>query len=194
MYDYIEGDLVSKQPTQVVVVAGGVGYRFTVPLSTSDALPDSGRVRVYAHLLLRDEELRLYGFATEEERRLFLRLIAISNVGPGTALTVLSGMTVDEFRRAVAQEDLAALCRVKRIGQKTAERIVVELRSQMQRELLELPPEGVRTTSLTTDAIAAMIALGYRRSDSEKAVRRALDRLGVRATLEELVRAALQQV
>jgi len=194
MYDYVEGELVSKRPAQVVLETGGVGYRFTVPLSTSDVLPDGGRVKLFAYLHIRDEELRLYGFATEDERSLFLRLTAVSNIGPGTALTVLSGMTVNDFRRAVAREDLPALCRVKGIGRKTAERIVVELRAQMQRELVELPPEGLRASALVSDAVAAMLALGYRRSDSEKAVRRALDRLGAKANLEELVRAALQQV
>ena len=105
MFDYVEGELVHKTPTQAVIAAGGVGYRFTIPVSTFDKLPESGPARLLAHLHVREDIFRLYGFATDDERRLFVRLIAIQGIGPGTAIALLGGMSVDEFRRAVATEE-----------------------------------------------------------------------------------------
>jgi len=194
MFDFVEGELVSKSPTQIVVASGGVGYRFTVPLSTFDAFSGESRAKVLAYLHVREDELRLYGFATEGERRLFVRLIGLSGIGPGTAIALLSGMSVDEFRSAVGNQDLTGICRVKGIGRKTAERIVVELKDEMARELLESPVAGVAASPLTSDAVAAMLALGYRRSDSEKAIARAFEKLGRDTPIEEIVRKALQLV
>lgn len=193
MYDHIEGELISKSPAQAVISAGGVGYSFTIPISTFDALPDRGRAKLLVYLHVREEVLRLYGFASEKERKLFLRLISVSGIGPGTALAILNGLTVEEFRRAVASEEVSTLCRVKGIGRKTAERIIVELRRDMERELLE-EPAARGAANLTADAVQAMLVLGYTRSASEAAVTRALEKVGHDATPERLVREALQQV
>ncbi len=194
MYDFVEGEIVSRTPTQVVIAAGGVGYRFTVPVSTFDALPATGIARVLAHLHVREDHLRLFGFATEDERRLFIRLIGISGVGPGTAIALLNGMSVDEFRRAAANEQFSDICRVKGIGRKTAERIVLELKVEMARELAESPQAGAAATTLTSDAVAAMLVLGYKRTTSEKAIARAFEQLGRETPLENIIRKALQLV
>ncbi len=194
MFDFIEGDLVYKSPTEAVIAAGGIGYRLTIPVSTFDALPDDGRARLVVYLRVREDVLRLYGFATQEERRLFSRLVAIQGVGPGTAMAVLNGMTVDEFRRAVAAEQKSAIWRVKGIGRKTAERIVIELRSEMERELAERPGGAPAVPAPTSDAVAAMMSLGYRRSQADAAVARAMEKLGRGALLEQVIREALQQV
>jgi holliday junction DNA helicase RuvA len=194
MYDHIEGELVFKSPAQAVIAAGGVGYRFTIPISTFAALPDHGHARLLTYLHVREEALKLFGFASEKERKLFVRLISVSGIGPGTAMAILNGLSVDEFRRAVAAEEVSTLCRVKGIGRKTAERVIVELRREMERELLEEPVARGAAGSLTTDAVAAMLALGYTRSAAEAAVLRALEKLGRDANLEQVVRQALQQV
>jgi len=194
MFDYLEGDLVKRSPTQAVVATGGVGYRLTIPVSTFDALPESGRVKLRVHLYVREDVLRLYGFATEDERRLFTYLISVQGIGPGTAIAVLNGMSVNDFRLAVANEELDVLSCVKGIGRKTAQRIVIELKREMERELAERPAAGVRPLALTGDAVAAMLALGYKRSESERAVVRAVDKLGRDASLDRVIREALQQV
>jgi Holliday junction DNA helicase RuvA len=194
MYDHIEGELVFKSPAQAVIAAGGVGYRFSIPISTFAALPEHGRAKLLTYLHVREDVLKLFGFASEKERRLFIRLIGVSGIGPGTAMAILNGLSVDEFRRAVAAEEVSTLCRVKGIGRKTAERVIVELRRDMERELLEEPPTRGTAASLTADAVAAMLALGYTRSVSEAAVLRALEKLGRAADLEQVVRQALQQV
>lgn len=194
MFDYVEGDLASRSPTQAVIEAGGVGYRFTIPVSTFDALPEQGRVRMLAYLYVREDIHRLYGFATEGERRLFTRLIGVQGIGPGTALAVLNGMAVEDFRRAVAGEELTVITGLKGIGRKTAERIVLELKRDMERELLERPAAGGVTPRMVNDAVAAMLSLGYRRSRSETAVADAIKKLGREAKLEEVIREALQRV
>ena len=194
MFDYLEGDLVGKSPTQVVVATGGVGYRLTIPLSTFDALPRDGRVKLLVHLYVREAEMRLYGFAGEDERRLFVRLIAIQGIGPGTAIAVLNGMSVDDFHRAIVSEEISAIAKAKGIGRKTAERLIVELKGEMERELAERPVGRRAVAAPTSDAVAAMLALGYRRSVSEKAVTRALEALGRAASLEDVIRRALQEV
>lgn len=194
MYDHIEGDLASKSPAQAVISAGGVGYRLTIPLSTFEALPPAGAVRLLAYLQVREDALKLYGFATEDERRLFLQLISVSGIGPNTAIAILNGIRPPDFRRAVAAEQAEELCRIKGIGRKTAERIIVELKREMERELIEETGKAAGARGAVSDAVAAMLALGYTRSAAEKAVTRALDKLGAKATLEDVVREALQQV
>ena len=139
MYDHIEGELVFKSPAQAVIAAGGVGYRFSIPISTFAALPERGRAKLLTYLHVREDVLKLFGFASEKERKLFVRLIGVSGIGPGTAMAILNGLSVDEFRRAVAAEEVSTLCGVKGIGRKTAERVIVELRREMERELLEEP-------------------------------------------------------
>jgi Holliday junction DNA helicase RuvA len=194
MYDHIQGNLVFKSPTQAVVSAGGVGYRLTIPFSTFDALPGSGAAKLFAHLQVRDDALKLYGFATEAERRLFTQLIGVGGIGPNTAIAVLNGIHPDDFRRAVAAEKADELCRIKGIGRKTAERIIVELKRDMERELIEETGSTAGVRGAVSDAVAAMLALGYTRSSAEKAVTRALEKLGREASSEQVVREALQQV
>ena len=194
MYDYIEGEVTSRSPTQVVLSAGGVGYRFVVPLSTYDALSDAVRARLLAYLYVREDVLRLYGFATEDERRLFARLIGISGIGPGTAIALLNGMSVGEFRAAAARADALPIQRVKGIGPKIARRIVTEMSEEMSRELVEQRAEGAPVSALTSDAVAAMLALGYKRSASEQAVARAFASIGREAPLAAVIRKALQVV
>ena len=144
MYDHIEGELVFKSPAQAVIAAGGVGYRFSIPISTFAALPDRGRAKLLTYLHVREDVLKLFGFASEKERKLFVRLIGVSGIGPGTAMAILNGLSVDEFRRAVAAEEVSTLCGVKGIGRKTAERVIVDLRREMERELLEEPRRAGR--------------------------------------------------
>ena len=192
MFDHVEGDLVYKSPAEAVIAAGGVGYRFTIPVSTFDALPSDGRVRLLAYLHVREDCLKLYGFATEDERRLFSRLVAIQGIGPGTAIAVLNGMSVDEFRRAVAEEQRSAIWRIKGIGRKTAERIILELKTEMEREISERAP-GRRAGVPASDAVSAMLVLGFKRSQSEAAVERAIEALGRDAPLEQIIRQALKQ-
>jgi len=193
MFDHVQGNLVGKSPTEAVIATSGVGYRLTIPLSTFDALPESGQAKLFTYLHVREDALRLYGFATEDERRIFTSLLGVQGIGPGMGIAVLNGISADEFRQAVAGEDLATLARVKGIGRKTGQRIVLELKREMERQLLELPAGKPGVSSVTSDAVAAMLALGYRRSAAETAVAHALKTLATGASLEQIIREALQQ-
>ena len=132
MITFLEGILEAKDPTHIVLNVGGVGYEVFIPLSSYDRLPDKGgacRVLIYDHI--REDLHALYGFLTEEERSLFLRLIGISGVGPRLAITTLSGLSVRDLKAAVVQGDIKRLSSISGLGKKTAERIIVELRDKL---------------------------------------------------------------
>src|SRR6266571_4080781 len=132
MIGRLAGTLLEKNPPQIVVEAGGVGYEVEVPMSTFYNLPASGeRIALLTHLVVREDAHLLYGFATESERVAFRQLLKISGVGARTALSVLSGLTVEELYHAVASEDAARLIKVPGIGRKTAERLLLELRDKL---------------------------------------------------------------
>ena len=195
MFDYIEGEVVAKSPTSAVLDAQGVGYRFHIPLSTSRRLPDKGRARLLVHFYVREDTQRLYGFATEAERRVFERLMTVPKVGPAVALAVLSGLSLAELRDAVSDQRPDLLRRVKGVGSATAERIVRELRRTLPDLIAEVAPDEVSPVSgKTTDVVSALLALGYQRSSAENAAARALDELGGEASLEELVTEALRRI
>lgn len=188
MFDSIRGRLASKEPASCVVEAGGIGYAVSVPLSTYEKLPAAGaEVTLRLHLIVREDEWRLVGFTTDEERRLFRACLRVSGVGPVTALAVLSGMAPADLRAAVVHRDVASLSRVKGIGKKTAERLVVELKDSLD----GLGESGAgRPSGGPSDAVSALIRLGLDRDEAE----RRLSRLpgGDALPLSERVRRALR--
>ncbi len=160
MYESIRGRLLSKDPATAVVEAGGVGYAINVPLSTYERLPAAGEeILLLLHHVVREDEWRLYGFSGEEERRLFRACLKVSGVGPATALALLSGMPAADLGTAVREGDVAALCRVKGVGRKTAERLVVELKDALGAPAGTGPAKGVVPPALA-EASAALVALG----------------------------------
>jgi Holliday junction DNA helicase RuvA len=179
--------------TEVVLDVNGVGYHLTVPLSTSNSLASDGAVSLLTHLYVREDQMRLFGFATETERRIFRMLIGVSGIGPSIALAVLSGSTVEQFKNAVECGDCAFLSRIKGIGRRTAERIVVDLRERIMAVEVEGAPAVSERDQICRDAALALQSLGYSRGAAEKAVQKALTGLGeAGATTEDLVRAALK--
>ncbi len=193
MYDRLTGTVIERSLTQVVLDVGGVGFALTVPISTANSLPQTGAVTLLAHLYVREDQLRLFGFATQAERRLFRMLIGVSGIGPSIALAVLSGSTVRAFRSAVESSDCAFLSRIKGIGRKTAERIIVDLREPIKAIELEGEPLLSERDQMSLDAARALQSLGYSRSAAEKAVSNALTELADESvSTENLVRAALK--
>lgn len=172
MYESVRGRLVSKAPGHAVVETGGIGYRIAVPLSTYERLPASGsEVGLHVHLVVREDEWRLMGFLTDEERALFRACLGVNGVGPATALALLSGLSAKELRSAVASGDVAALTRVKGIGKKTAERLVVDLRDAVAAEI-EAEGRPPISKGPAADAVAALVALGIDPTDAADRVRR----------------------
>ena len=168
MIGKIAGILAEKHPPQVLVVAHGVGYEIDVPMSTFYNLPRTGdAVELLTHLVVREDAHLLYGFLTANERAAFRQLLKVNGVGPKVALSVLSGMSVDDLAAAVVGEDAARLTKVPGVGRKTAERLVLELRDKL--------PASVtlaRTTSpQSSDVLNALMGLGYNEREAVAAVK-----------------------
>jgi len=194
MITFVEGVLEEKDPTRVVVNVGGVGYELFIPLSSFDKLPPVGekcRLLTYDHV--REDVHSLFGFATGEEREMFLRLIDVSGVGPRLGLTTLSGLSVRDIKAAVVQGDVKRLSSISGLGKKTAERLVVELRDKIgEGEAMEAVAGGEKTgDTRMRDAMLALISLGYKQADASKKVRNVFPSMGTDATVEEVVRKAL---
>lgn len=165
MIGKLTGILSDKNPPQVLVDCGGVGYEVQVPMSTFYNLPASGeRVTLLTHFVVREDAQILYGFASAEEREAFRQLIKISGVGPRTALSVLSGMSVGELSQAVTLQEAGRLVKVPGIGKKTAERLLLELKGKLG---ADIGPAATAANDAQADILQALLALGY--SDKEAA-------------------------
>ncbi len=192
MIGRITGKLVAKLPPQIVVDVHGVGYEVDVPMSTLYQLPATGSdVVLLTHLIVREDAHQLYGFATEGERALFRKLVKISGVGARTALSVLSGMSVNDVRQAVSQQDSGRLTKVPGIGKKTAERLLLELKDKLDIAIVEVSAEG--GSGAGSDVVNALRALGYNDKEAQFAVRSLESGLsvteGIRQALKVLSRA-----
>jgi len=196
MIVFLEGTLLSAKPLHAVVLAGGVGYGVHVPLPVAERLPGVGKpVRLHVRQVLREDSSELYGFLREEDRDFFDLLTGkVSGIGPKIGLNLMSRISPDTLRRAIGEGDVTLLSKCAGIGKKTAERIVIELRDKLGVSGGDAggPAEpGAAPQSHAGEAVAALMALGYKLPDADKAVRRAVERLGAEAATEELVRAAL---
>jgi len=187
----VTGEVTVRRPDQVVVDAAGVGYRLAVSSETLRAVPAVGeRVGLHAHLISRDDSMALYGFASEDERDLFLMLISVSGVGPKVAIAALSGGPVRELLRAIATADAKRFQAVPGIGKRTAERIIVELREKVAGELTEdadAEAPGVSAGGARQEARDGLAGLGY----SAQEVERLLDQ-AEGETAEQLINSALR--
>ena len=194
MIAHLQGTLRRRRTGEVILQAGGVGYRVTVPLSTWSALPaDGSGCALFVHTHVREDALALYGFATELERDVFELLISASGIGPRLATNILSGIDATELLRVVAGRDLERLQSVPGVGRRTAERIAVELGERAGKMPSEPPREG-EARGLQSDLISALVNLGFSQSQAERAGREALRSLGPDASLAEAVRQALRRV
>ncbi len=196
MITFLEGILVEKQPTRVVLNVHGVGYEIFIPLSSFDRLPSENTAcRMLTHDHLREDLHNLYGFVTEAERSLFEMLLGISGIGPKTALSALSGLSVRDLKAAVVEGDVKRLSSISGVGKKTAERIVVELRHKLSAgdalEAVSGAPDALPGDLRTRDAMLALISLGYKQLDAQQRVRDVLHKIKPTATVEDVVRAAL---
>ena len=187
----VSGDVLVRRPDHVVVEANGVGYRLAVSAETLKSVPAAGKqVTLHSHLVVRDDALALYGFASEDERDLFLSLTSVSGVGPKVAIAILSGGSVRELLRAIAAGDAKRFQAVPGIGKRTAERVIVELREKVTGELEEsaaASPDGDGQDDPRLLARDGLMHLGYTISEAEKLLERAAG-----DSPEDLIGAALR--
>ena len=190
---------MSKAPTHAVIDVGGIGYGLAISLQTFDQLPSVEEdVRLFTHLHVREDRMELFGFISVEEREVFELLIAVSGIGPNSALTILSGMTLRDLQDAILQERVNELTQIKGIGRKTAERLVLDLRDKVQ---LTAPVGGEEATEIpdaeaaSTEAAAlALMTLGYAGPVARQAVRKVLDKNpGDELTVQQLIKLALKE-
>lgn len=190
----IRGEILEAYPNRLVVDAGGTGYEVMIPVSTYDLLhPSEGmRIDLRTHLQVREQSHMLYGFATEEERDVFRMLIdRVSGIGPSIAMAVLSGMPVARFKSCVVSGNAAELSRIKGLGKKTAERIILELKDKVGVAETWQDAAAGSVTAAAADAELALLALGYKQADARKSVKLASDAKSG-AAVEELIRGALR--
>lgn len=195
MISYIKGTLVEKAPARVVIESHGIGYEILAPLSSYDALGEVGsEVLVYTHFHVREDSHTLFGFATTKERKLFQMLISVSGIGPRSALTILSGVSVDDFCEAVVREEVSFLTAISGVGKKTAQRLIVELKSRIADEEVTIGVGAGRLSPKDSmaEAIQALTALGFKRPTARKAVEKCISESERELDLEELIRGALR--
>ena len=199
MITFLDGKLVSALPTQAIVDVNGVGYEVFIPLSSYDKLPTVGEsIRILTHLAVREDAHVLYGFMTAAERDLFRLLVNnVTGIGPKLALAVLSGMSVNNFKAAVVDSDVASLSKISGLGKKTAERIVLELKDKLgvaaAWEAASAMHAPTPEQEQANEAVLALIALGYKQIDAHKAVRE-LQEKGEAKSAEELLKLALKRM
>ncbi len=188
----LRGTLLERRPDQAILEVGGVGYRVFISLNTFYELPEPGReLTLLIHTNVREDAIHLYGFIKAAEREAFQALIGISGVGPKLALAILSGLSVDDLWLAVRSRDAARLTKAPGVGKKTASRLIVELEGRLPEAEPGAPtPAGLAPTG--SDAVSALVNLGYPEPAATKAVATALQELGPEANLETALRRALR--
>lgn len=199
MITSIQGLLTSATPLQAIIELNGFGYEVHIPVTTAEKLPPPGAiVKLHTQVIYREDAQTLYGFATAAERDFFRLMIEnVTGVGPKMALTIMSRLSLPSLESAIRMGDIPTLAKCPGIGKKTAERLVVELKAKVGAGDMSTPLAGDSGTAapaggtIQRDAVAALIALGYRAADADQAVRNAALTLGPRATTEALVKKAL---
>jgi len=195
MFDFIYGNIACKNPTTVTIETNGIGYKLHIPLSTFEKISDKEKAKLYTKLSIRDDEIKIYGFYSLEEREMFNLLLSVNGVGSNVALTILSSSSISQFESYVVSNDPKSLQRIKGIGKKTAERIILELKESIKSILpFSTSPAETKNMAIISDAIMAMISLGYAKSEAEKAVSKATDNIDVTEGVEVLIKEALSCV
>ena len=190
MIGSLRGRIAAKTPPQLMIDVAGIGYELEAPMSTFFHLPAIGQeVSLLTHLVVREDAHVLYGFATQDERRLFRSLLKVSGVGPKIALALLSGISVEAFAQCILNQDVAALIRVPGIGRKTAERLFVEMRDRVANLDGTSGTTSLGSASPESEALSALIGLGYKPAEAARLLK-VVDP-GTHST-EELIRRALQ--
>jgi Holliday junction DNA helicase RuvA len=167
MIGSLRGTLINMKPDNVIVEVSGVGYKVNIPLNTMSALPEVGKdifLHIYTHV--REDTLQLYGFTSEDEKKIFITLLGITGIGPKMALNILSGISHNDLLQAIETEDVAHLCRIPGLGKKTAHRLILELKEK-------LPTAKEPVNRVFEDTLSALVNLGYKKSIAQESLEKA---------------------
>jgi len=194
MYDYFHGKLVSKTPTHVILEVGGIGYHIHISLTTFSQIKEIETCKLYISFQVREDSHTLYGFATEGERQLFDHLISVSGIGPNTGRMMLSSSSPEELQSAIINGQVALIQKIKGIGPKTAQRVILELQDKLKKQgsdsLLAIPDTK---QTVPEEASSALIMLGFSKNQVEK-VLSGIIQSDSTLTVEELIKAALKKL
>jgi Holliday junction DNA helicase RuvA len=192
MISYIEGKLIEKTPTYAIIDCAGVGYSLNISLNTYSKITDDKICKLYAYLSIKEDAHTLFGFYEQSEKQLFLNLISVSGVGAGTARMILSSLTPPEIHTAISSGNVATLQKIKGIGLKSAQRIIVDLRDKFIKEGFTseiLTPEN---NKVKEEALSALLMLGFAKNTAEKALERVIKIDGENLLVEQLIKGALK--
>lgn len=191
MIGYLKGKIISSKPTQIILDVNGVGYKIGISINTFEKIVDQEQVSLFVHTHVKEDSISLYGFFSESEKEMFELLISISGIGPKIALGLLSGISVDDLKEAIEEGNVSRIIAVPGIGRKTAERLVLELRSKV--EDLSISELTKTQPSIKSEAISALTTLGYNVKVAEKVVRDLIAE-NSNFALEDLIKKALSNL
>ena len=195
MINYLIGKFIEKEPTHAVVEVNNIGYEVKISLSTYSFIKNLWEGKLFTHLHIKEDAHTLYGFATSHEKKRFLDLVSVNGVGPGTALLILSSLSLEDITNAIIKEDLKVIQSVKGVGTKTAQRILLELKDKIKKEEFTekiIPHTHYGTENLKKEAITALSVLGFQKQMAEKNVDIVLKEYGSNINLEDLIRVVLK--
>lgn len=194
MYAYIDGKLTFKCPAYVIIEAGGIGYQLHISLNTFVAVKDQEKCKLYVWLHVKEDAHTLYGFSDEGEKRLFLHLISVNGIGPGTGRMMLSSITPMEIQEAIIKGDIDQIKRIKGIGPKSAQRLIIELQDKLQKEgngtLISLP---INNTA-REEALSALIMLGFAKTAADKAIDNVMKGNAEILSVEQIIKTTLKNL
>lgn len=197
MIAYIKGKLVVKDPTYVIIDVGGIGYHIRISLQTYSALSISDElVKLHTHLNIKEDAHTLFGFYEIDEKDLFVDLISVSGIGPGTAMVMLSSLSASEIKNAIVTEDVRTVQSIKGIGAKTAARAIIELKDKLKKDQMTGGGTslniGMPSYALKSEALAALTTLGIARNVAEKSIDTIIKKEGLNISIENLIKLALR--
>lgn len=192
MIHHLNGKLIEKHPTHLIIECGGVGYFVTISLNTYEKIPDREAIKVFTHFSVKEDSQSLFGFAEESEKVMFRQLISVSGIGPSTAILVLSALGPHQLKEALLNEEVSLLQTIKGIGGKTAQRMVIELKDKMEKDTkIQLVMSGSQS-EIKKEAMAALQVLGFDRKRIEKTVEIVLKKLPDDPRVETVIKNVLK--
>jgi len=194
MYSYIKGNIAEKNPTYIVIDVNGIGYFINISLNTFSLIKDKDNCKLFIHFVVREDAQMFFGFANQEERKLFRHLLSVSGVGATTAILILSSIAINEIIEAIISKNVSVLQSVKGIGAKSAQRIIIDLKDKLEKESAYTENLGIIHNTKKEEALSALTMLGFKKSIAESTINKIL-KLNIseeEISVEQLIKEALK--